>query len=94
MSHPEPGLFLAGKYNILLLFMEEMTRTIGHTGSRHATWKGHPSHSSNKLNKKNSHRIIRNEIKKLFKLNNPIDLVDTDIPTYNSKKIRKCASWY
>ena len=51
-----------------------MTRTFGHKVSRHVYWKHQTSHSSNKKNKKDSHKSRRANIRKLFTKMNMLEI--------------------
>ena len=61
-----------------------MTRTFGHGDSQHTYWKHHWHHSSNKLNKIDMHKRIRNEIKNLV-AKFGCDIDSTDIPKHDSR---------
>ena len=74
-----------------------MSRTTGHDGSRHVYWKHQSSHSSNKLNKKDSHKRRRTAVRgMLYDVNNIINRnIDTiDIPKYDHKKGGGIGLWY
>ncbi|XWV26247.1 putative orfan [Tupanvirus soda lake] len=58
-----------------------MTRTVGHQGSRHAYWKHQNSHSSNKKNKKDSHKRKRSTIRGI--MSNVDKILDRDISEFD-----------
>ena len=78
-----------------------MSRTKGHTGSRHTYWKHQSSHSSNKLNKKDSHQRRRTELhstlNRISKTQEGIpshDIDDSCVPSYNRNKAGGCGGWF
>lgn len=63
-----------------------MSRTRGHTGSRHNYWKEHPSHATNKYRKQYSNRRQRTERRTIFSCvddkNTCLDKIHYVEPTY------------
>ena len=71
-----------------------MGKTFGHTGSRSCVWKHHRSHSSNKLNKEDSHKRVRKNVRDNISLStyNKIDL-EMNYPEKDHKKACGLSVW-